>query len=47
MSVKFQLKKDAYLKKEVVGLSYTKYFWGFFVPLLREVGKDFLLFLIL
>ena len=46
MSVKFQLKKDAYIKKGAVGFSYTTYFWGFFVPIFRGDGKGFLMLLI-
>ena len=46
MSVKFQLKKDAYIKKGTVGFSYTTYFWGFFVPIFRGDGKGFLMLLI-
>ena len=46
MSVKFQLKKDAYIKKEAVGFSYTTYFWEFFVPIFRGDGKGFLMLLI-
>ena len=46
MSVKFQLKKDAYIKKGAVGFSYTTYFWEFFVPIFRGDGKGFLIFLI-
>ena len=46
MSVKFQLKKDAYMKKGAVGFSYTTYFWGFFVPIFRGDGKGFLMLLI-
>ena len=47
MSVKFQLKKDAYIKKGAVGFSYTTYFWGFFVPIFRGDGKGFLMLLIM
>ena len=46
MSVKFQLKKDAYMKKGSVGFSYTTYFWGFFVPIFRGDGKGFLMLFI-
>lgn len=46
MSVKFQLKKDAYMKKGAVGFSYTTYFWEFFVPIFRGDGKGFLMLLI-
>ena len=46
MSVKFQLKKDAYMKKGAVGFSYTTYFWEFFVPIFRGDGKGFLILLI-
>ena len=46
MSVKFQLKKDAYIKKGAVGFSYTTYFWGFFVPIFRGDGKGLLMLLI-
>ena len=46
MSVKFQLKKDAYIKKGAVGFSYTTYFWEFFVPIFRGDGKGFLMLLI-
>ena len=46
MSVKFQLKKDAYMKKGAVGFSYTTYFWGFFVPIFRGDGKGLLMLLI-
>ena len=46
MSLKFQLKKDAYIKKGAVGFSYTTYFWEFFVPIFRGDGKGFLIFLI-
>ena len=46
MSVKFQLKKNAYIKKGAVGFSYTTYFWGFFVPIFRGDGKGFLMLLI-
>ena len=46
MSVKFQLKKDAYMKKGSVGFSYTTYFWEFFVPIFRGDGKGFLMLLI-
>ena len=47
MSVKFQLKKDAYIKKGAVGFSYTTYFWEFFVPIFRGDGKGFLMLLIM
>ena len=46
MSVKFQLKKDAYMKKGAVGFSFTTYFWEFFVPIFRGDGKGFLILLI-
>ena len=46
MSVKFQLKKDAYMKKGAIGFSYTTYFWEFFVPIFRGDGKGFLMLLI-
>ena len=46
MSVKFQLKKDAYMKKGAVGFSYTIYFWEFFVPIFRGDGKGFLMLFI-
>ena len=46
MSVKFQLKKDAYMKKGSVGFSYTTYFWEFFVPIFRGDGKGLLMLLI-
>ena len=46
MSVKFQLKKDAYMKKGAVGFSYTTYFWEFFVPIFRGDGKGLLMLLI-
>ena len=46
MSVKFQLKKNAYIKKGAVGFSYTTYFWEFFVPIFRGDGKGFLMLLI-
>ena len=46
MSVKFQLKKDAYIKKGAVGFSYTTYFWEFFVPIFRGDGKGFLMLFI-
>lgn len=46
MSVKFQLKKNAYIKKGAVGFSYTIYFWEFFVPIFRGDGKGFLMLLI-
>ena len=46
MSLKFQLKKDAYIKKGAVGFSYTTYFWKFFVPIFRGDGKGFLMLLI-
>ena len=46
MSVKFQLKKNAYIKKGAVGFSYTTYFWGFFVPIFRGDGKGLLMLLI-
>lgn len=46
MSVKFQLKKDAYMKKGAVGFSYTTYFWEFFVPIFRGDGKGFFMLLI-
>ena len=46
MSVKFQLKKDAYIKKGTVGFSYTTYFWEFFVPIFRGDGKGLLMLLI-
>ena len=46
MSVKFQLKKDAYIKKGAVGFSYTTYFWEFFVPIFRGDGKGFFMLLI-
>lgn len=46
MSVKFQLKKDAYMKKGSVGFSYTTYFWEFFVPIFRGDGKGFLMLFI-
>ena len=46
MSVKFQLKKDAYMKKGAVGFSYTIYFWEFFVPIFRGDGKGLLMLLI-
>ena len=46
MSVKFQLKKDAYIKKGAVGFSFTTYFWEFFVPIFRGDGKGFLILLI-
>ncbi|WP_339055443.1 hypothetical protein KSU07_10080 [Fusobacterium animalis] len=46
MSVKFQLKKDAYIKKGAVGFSYTTYFWEFFVPIFRGDGKGLLMLLI-
>ena len=46
MSVKFQLKKDAYMKKGAVGFSYTTYFWEFFVPIFRGDGKGFLMLFI-
>lgn len=45
MSVKFQLKKDAYIKKGAVGFSFTTYFWEFFVPIFRGDGKGFLMLL--
>ena len=45
MSVKFQLKKDAYIKKGAVGFSYTTYFWEFFVPIFRGDGKGFFMIL--
>ena len=45
MSVKFQLKKDAYMKKGAVGFSYTTYFWEFFVPIFRGDGKGFFMIL--
>lgn len=44
MSVKFQLKKDAYIKKGAVGFSYTTYFWEFLYLYLEEMEKDFLCF---
>lgn len=46
MSLKFQLKKDAYIKKGAVGFSFTTYFWEFFVPIFRGDGKGFLILLI-
>ena len=46
MSVKFQLKKDAYIKKGAVGFSYNTYFWEFFVPIFRGDGKGLLMLLI-
>lgn len=46
MSVKFQLKKDAYIKKGAVGFSYTTYFWEFFVPIFRGDGKGLLVLFI-
>ncbi|QYR65620.1 hypothetical protein LDK28_10625 [Fusobacterium animalis] len=46
MSVKFQLKKDAYMKKGAVGFSYTTYFWEFFVPIFRGDGKGLLMLFI-
>lgn len=46
MSVKFQLKKDAYIKKGAVGFSYTTYFWEFFVPIFRGDGKGLLMLFI-
>ena len=46
MSVKFQLKKNAYIKKGAVGFSYTTYFWEFFVPIFRGDGKGLLMLLI-
>ena len=46
MSVKFQLKKDAYIKKGTVGFSYTTYFWEFFVPIFRGDGKGLLMLFI-
>ena len=46
MSVKFQLKKDAYMKKGTVGFSYTTYFWEFFVPIFRGDGKGLLMLFI-
>ena len=46
MSVKFQLKKDAYMKKGAVGFSYTIYFWEFFVPIFRGDGKGLLMLFI-
>ena len=46
MSVKFQLKKDAYMKKGSVGFSYTTYFWEFFVPIFRGDGKGLLMLFI-
>ena len=46
MSVKFQLKKDAYIKKGAVSFSYTTYFWEFFVPIFRGDGKGLLMLLI-
>ena len=46
MSVKFQLKKNAYIKKGAVGFSFTTYFWEFFVPIFRGDGKGFLMLLI-
>ena len=46
MSVKFQLKKDAYIKKGAVGFSFTTYFWEFFVPIFRGDGKGFLMLFI-
>ncbi|RRD22788.1 hypothetical protein [Fusobacterium canifelinum] len=45
MSVKFELKKDAFMKKGVVGYSYTSYFFCAFVPMLREDGKGFIMLL--
>ena len=45
MSVKFQLKKDAYMKKGTVGYSYTTFFFEFFVPLFRGDGKGFFMIL--
>ena len=46
MSVKFQLKKDAYMKKGAVGFSYTTYFWEFFVPIFRGDGEGLLMLFI-
>lgn len=46
MSVKFQLKKDAYMKKGAVGFSYTTYFWEFFVPIFRGDSKGLLMLFI-
>ena len=46
MSVKFQLKKDAYMKKGAVGFSYTTYFSEFFVPIFRGDGKGLLMLFI-
>ena len=46
MSVKFQLKKNAYIKKGAVGFSYTTYFWEFFVPIFRGDGKGLLMLFI-
>ena len=45
MSVKFQLKKDAYIKKGAVGYSYTTFFFEFFVPLFRGDGRGFFMIL--
>ena len=46
MSVKFQLKKDACMKKGAVGFSYTTYFWEFFVPIFRGDGEGLLMLFI-
>ena len=47
MSVKFQLKKDAYIKKGAVGFSFTIYFFEFLTPLFRGDIKGILMLLVI
>ena len=44
MSVKFQLKKDAYIKKELLVSAILHIFGNFLFLYLEEMAKDFLCF---